>query len=412
MEASNPFARHWALAPDITFLNHGSFGACPRPVLETQNELRLRMERNPVGFLVREFEPLLDQARLRLARFVGGDPEGLAFLANVTTAVNTVLANLRLGPGDEILTTNHEYNACRTALEAAAERCGARIVVVPIPFPLASPDEIRDAVLARIGPRTRFALLDHVTSPTALVLPVERLVADLEGRGITTLVDGAHAPGMLALDLKRLGASYYAGNCHKWICAPKGAGFVYARSDRRPGMRPLVIGHGANATRPDRSRFRLEFDWLGTQDGTACLCVPAALDFMGALLPGGWAELRARNHALACEGRRILCAALRAEPPCPEDMLGSMAAVVLADGENAAAARTPDLPPERAVPPDDDPLEARLFDRHGIVVPVFRWQSPRVRILRISAQIYNEASEYRRLGAIVAENLVTPLPGE
>ena len=400
METSNPFARHWTLAPEITFLNHGSFGACPRPVLEAQDELRRRMERNPVVFLVREFEPLLDEARLRLARFVGADPEGLAFLPNATTAVNTVFANVRFRPGDEILTTNHEYNACRTALEAAADRSGARIVIAALPFPVASPDAIRDAVLARVSPRTRLALIDHATSPTAIVLPVERLVADLESRGITTLIDGAHGPGMLDLDLDRLGASFYAGNCHKWMCAPKGAGFLHVRQDRRDGMRPLVIGHGANSTRTDRSRFRLEFDWLGTADWTAFLCVPAAIDYMDSLLPGGWAELRARNHALACDARRILCEMLEVEPPCPEEMLGSMAAIVL---EKDAARE--DEPSTRAVPPDDDPLEKTLFERHRIVVPVFRWRSPRVRILRISAQIYNEASEYRRLGEIVSAEL-------
>ncbi|MFH1144158.1 MAG: aminotransferase class V-fold PLP-dependent enzyme [Candidatus Eisenbacteria bacterium] len=418
-------ARFWGLDPGVRHLNHGSFGACPTPVLAAQSELRRRLEANPVGFMVRELEPLLDAARTELARFLGADPEGLAFLPNVTTALNTVLSVPALSRGDEVLTTDHEYNACRTALEAAAERWGTRLIVVPLPFPVASPEEITAAVLARVTSRTRLVLLDHVTSPTALILPVETLVAELEGRGITTVIDGAHSPGMLPLDLTHLGAAFYVGNCHKWICAPKGAGFLLARTDWVARTRPLVIGHGANSPRADRARFRLEFDWLGTLDPTPYLCVPEALRFMDGLFPGGWDEVRERNHALACAGRAILCERLDLAPPCPETMLGSMAAIVLPDDEPGVGSGQPrrgeremDDPgaaqghgttadPEgiRAVPPADDPLETRLFDRHHFVVPVFRWQAPRRRILRISAQIYNRVQQYVDLAEILANEL-------
>ncbi len=392
-------AQHWALDPRLLFLNHGSFGACPLPVLAKQAALRERLERDPVGFFVREFEPLLDQARCALAGLLGAPPEDLCFVANATTGVNTVLRSLALRPGDEILTTDHEYNACRNAVDYVAQRAGARVVIAPIPFPIAGPQEALAAVLARVTTRTRLLLIDHVTSPTALVLPVEGIVRELAVRGIDVLVDGAHGPGMLALDLRALGAAYYAGNCHKWLCAPKGAGLLYVRPDRQTGLRPLVISHGANSTRRDRSRFRLEFDWTGTQDPTPYLCVGDAIEFMSGLVPGGWPELRARNHALAIEGRRILCERLSITPPCPAEMLGAMAALTLADGPGAA-------PPDGV--PAEDPLERELAERHGIVVPVLRWPSPPLRILRISAQVYNHADQYVTLAEAVAGALGRP----
>lgn len=369
----------------MAFLNHGSFGACPRAVLEAQHELRERMEREPVRFLSRELESLLDGARQALARFVDADAEDLVFVPNATAGVNTVLRSLPFGPGDEILTTDHAYNACRNALDFVARATGARAVVAPVPFPIGSPDAVVDAVEARVTSRTRLALLDHVTSPTGLVFPIERLVRRLEARGVDTLVDGAHAPGMLPLDLQALGAAYYAGNCHKWVCAPKGAAFLCVRRDRRGAIHPLSISHGANSPRTDRSRFRLEFDWTGTDDPTPYLSIPHALRVMGALLPGGWPALMARNRETALAARRSLCEALGVPPPSPEAMIGSLAAVPLPDGGWSAP---------RA---KRDPLQDALFERFAIEVPVIAWPAPPKRVIRVSAQIYNSAGEYERL---------------
>jgi isopenicillin-N epimerase len=284
-------AAHWTLAPDVVFLNHGSFGACPVPVLERQHQWRSRMERQPLQFFGQDIEGLLDQARADLAQFVGADAEDLAFVANATTGINTVLKSLRFEAGAELLTTNQEYNACRNALDAVAAGGGLRVVVAEVPFPMASPQVAIDAVLAKVSDRTRLVLLDHVVSQTGLIFPIAPLIQALSERGIETLIDGAHAPGMLPLNLHQLGATYYSGNCHKWLCSPKGAAFLYVQRDRQAHVRPLTISHGANSPRRDRSRFRLEFDWVGTDDPTPYLCVSAAIAFLGTLLPGGWPEL-------------------------------------------------------------------------------------------------------------------------
>ena len=384
----------WPLERGVIFLNHGSFGACPAEVLRQQAALRDEMEAEPVRFLSRELDDRLAGARQALAAFVGADADDLAFVANATGGVNAVLRSLRFSPGDELLTTDHAYNACRNALDFAASRAGARVLVAMIPFPLAAPEEVVEAVLAHVTPRTRLALLDHITSPTGLVLPIERLVAALAGRGVEVLVDGAHAPGMVPLDLGVLGAAYYSGNCHKWLCAPKGSAFLWVRRDRQPDIRPLAISHGASATRPGRSRFRLEFDWTGTDDPTAWLTVPRAIEYLGSLLPGGWPELMARNRALALEARRLLCAAVGSAPPCPDEMVGALASIILPDGPTTEIGwRRP------------DPLQRRLYDGWGIEVPVMSWPAAPRRLMRISAQLYNGPADFERLAGALRREL-------
>ena len=384
----------WPLERGVIFLNHGSFGACPAEVLRQQAALRDEMEAEPVRFLSRELDDRLAGARQALAAFVGADADDLAFVANATGGVNAVLRSLRFSPGDELLTTDHAYNACRNALDFAASRAGARVLVAMIPFPLAAPEEVVEAVLAHVTPRTRLALLDHITSPTGLVLPIERLVAALAGRGVEVLVDGAHAPGMVPLDLGVLGAAYYSGNCHKWLCAPKGSAFLWVRRDRQADIHPLTISHGATAVRPGRSRFRLEFDWTGTQDPTGWLTVPKAIEYLGGLVPGGWPALMARNRALALEARRLLCAAAGTPSPCPDQMIGSLASVVLPDSttvETGWRVR--------------DPIQGRLFDCWGIEVPIMRWPAAPRRLLRISAQLYNTLDQYVRLADALGKEL-------
>jgi isopenicillin-N epimerase len=349
-----------------------------------------------VRFFVRNLERLLDEARAALAKFLRAAPDTLVFVPNVTAGVNTVLRSLQFSRGDELLVTNHEYNACRNALDFVASLSGARVVVATIPFPLKSVDETVDAVLSRVTARTRLALLDHVTSQTGLILPVERIVRELEQRGVDALIDGAHAPGMVPLNLHRLGAAYYTGNCHKWLCAPKGAGFLCVRPDRQKFIRPLVISHGANSPRTDRSRYLIEFGWTGTGDPSAWLSVPEALRFVGSLVPGGWPEIMKRNHRLALAGRNILCDALGIEPPCPDELIGSLASVSLPDAPRRHRALSPLYV---------DPLQDDLLAEYGIEVPVIPWPAPPKRLLRISAQLYNSLPQFERLSAALMKLL-------
>ncbi len=383
-----PLAAHWTLDPGVTFLNHGSFGACPRAVLEAQSVWRARLEAQPVRFFVRDLERHLDEARAALAAFVGAESEDLVFVRNATAGVNAVVRSLTFAAGDELLTTDHAYNACRNTLEYVAARVGARVVTVPLPFTGLTPAVAVERVQAAVTPRTRLALLDHITSPTGLVLPIDEMVAALAERGVDTMVDGAHAPGMLPLDLKAIGAAYFAGNCHKWVCAPKGAGFLHVRRDRQAAVVPSVVSHGWNSGRSDRPRLQLLFDWTGTDDPTPWLCVPEAIRTVGSLVPGGWPEVMARNHALALEARAILCEALRVPPPVPESMIGALAAVPM-----------PDAPPDQPPPTSSlyaDPLQDRLLER-GIEVPIVPWPAHPRRLVRISAQLYNVRDDYVRL---------------
>jgi isopenicillin-N epimerase len=391
--AGSPFAALWTLDPEVHYLNHGSFGACPRPVLEFQAELRARLEREPVDFMNRQLKGRLGEVRGALGDFVGAEPDGLAFVPNATYAVNAALRSWDLKPGDEVLTTDHTYGACRKALEFVAARRGARVVVAPVPFPVHGPDDIVQAVMGAVTPRTRLALLDHVTSPTALVFPLARLVEALRGRGVECIVDGAHALGMIPLDLDRLGAACYTANAHKWLCAPKGAAFLHVRRDLRDRIRPLVISHGYEPGAAS-VRFREEWDWTGTDDPTPYLSITECLRVLGGLLPGGMAALMERNHALALRGREIVLEALGVPAPCPADLIGSIAALPLP----AAAPGSP------VVRLDQDALAAWTRER-GIESWFFPWPCPGGKLVRLSAQIYNHEEQYRALAALLREAL-------
>jgi isopenicillin-N epimerase len=379
------FRALWGLDPAVLYLNHGSFGACPTAVLEVQAALRQEMEREPVDFLDVTLPSRLNEARARLAAFLGAQASDLVFVPNATAGVNAVLRSLPFTSTDELLLTNHTYAACRKTVEFVASRTGVRPVIAQLPFPVRGEEEILTAVMACVSARTRLALLDHVTSPTALVLPIARLVAELKARGIETLVDGAHAPGMVSLALSELGAAYYTGNAHKWLCAPKGAAFLHVRADRQTDLHPTVISHGYP------SGFRAEFDWIGTVDPTPWLTVPEAVRYMGSLLSGGWHELMARNRALALEARALLVELLGIEAPCPEAMIGSMASIELPAAQGTAPAAR---------------LDARAlhdwFRERG--VETWLHEQPR-RVLRISAQLYNDLSQYRELGRLLKQAL-------
>lgn len=388
---ASPLSAHWTLDPGVVFLNHGSFGACPRVVLEAQAEWRARMERQPVQFLWRDLPDLIDAARHDLADFVKSAPDDLVFVANATAGVNAVVRSLHLSPGDELLTTDHDYNACRNVLAEAASRSGAKVVVVKVPFPVRDETQIIEAVLSGVTPRTRLAMIDHVTSPTALVFPIAKIVRALEAHGIDTLVDGAHAPGAVPLDVGLLRPAYYTGNLHKWVCAPKGAAFLWARPDRQDALRPAIVSHGENTRRPGRSPYHDRFDWPGTLDPTAWLSVSAAIKWGASLLPGGWEELRDRNRMLASAGRALIAGRFNLALPCPNELLASMATLILPD-------------PLQQPPIDGarfDSVQTKLHSEHNIEVPVVRWGEPKRRYVRISAQAYNSTEDYRALAEAI-----------
>ena len=388
---------HWPLDSRVTFLNHGSFGSCPHRILDHQTEWRGKLERQPVQFFVRELEPLLDDARKKLCSFLGAHPDNLVFVPNATTGINTVLRSIAFRPGDELLVTNHEYNACRNALNRVGDQTGATVVEANIPFPLESTEAIVAAVLNRVSARTRLVLIDHVTSQTGLIFPVATLIAELKKRGVDTLVDGAHAPGMVPLKLEEMAPAFYTGNCHKWLCAPKGAAFLYVAAEQQSKIRPLVISHGANSPRRDRSRFLIEFGWTGTPDPTAYLSVTKAIDFMSGLLPGGWPQVMEANHSLVVAGRSVVEKALGIESAAPPEFLGSLASILIPGHA------------ETSSPLYGDPLQERLWNEFQIEAPVIPWPvSPAGdmgRILRISAQLYNSLPQYERLAAALKKCL-------
>lgn len=361
VEAASPIER-WALDPSIVHVNHGSFGGCLRSVLDHANAIRARLEAAPMKFFVLDWKSEIDRARAALARFVGAAPAHLVFVPGATAGVALALAAVPLAAGDEIVTTSHVYPACRWQLERIAAARGVRIVTVEVPLPFDA-DQLVERTRAAITPRTRLALLDHVTSPTALVFPLARMLPLFAG--ITTIVDGAHAPGQLALDVGALGATYYIANNHKWLCAPKASGFVVARGP----LPPLVASHGSNPALAPENRLHAELDWSGTHDPASQLAVPAAIDHVGAE-GGGWPQIIARNHALALEMR----ARLGGAPLAPDDSVGTMAALRL------------------ALPPNTRPLELekRLLS-DGWEVPIVDFhEGP---LVRVSAHLYNRADD-------------------
>ncbi|WP_149538150.1 aminotransferase class V-fold PLP-dependent enzyme [Siccirubricoccus phaeus] len=357
------------LDPGWVTVNHGSYGATPRRVLAAQAAWRARLEAQPTRFMTLEYEPAMAAAGAALAGFLGADAAGLAFLENATTGCNAVLRSLALAPGEEVVLLGHAYGAVRKAAGVVAAAAGARLVEAALPFPRPSAAAVLAGLAAALTPRTRLAVLDHITSPSALVLPLGEMVALCRARGVSVLVDGAHAPGQVALALPALGADWYVGNCHKWLFAPKGCAFLWTAPERRAGTHPLVVSHGLG------QGYQAEFGWTGTRDPTAFLSVEAAIGFHAAL-----PRLMDRNHALAAAAGAMLAARWGTEAGARPEMQGSMAVVrlpVAAEGPAAALALRRRLLAAR--------LDAPVFALAGGL-----W-------LRLSAAAYNEAADYVRL---------------
>ena len=372
--------RHeWALDPDFLTVNHGSYGATPRTVLAVQSEWRTRLEAQPTRFFARDYLPAIREAAAALAGFVNVAATDLAFVPNATTGCNAVLRSLQFGPGDEILMLGHVYNAVHNTVRHVAAQSGTRVVVAEIPFPRPTVEAVLDSLARAMTPRTRIAVLDHITSISGLVLPIARMVALCRDAGVPVLVDGAHGPGQVPLDLTALGADWYTGNCHKWLCAPKGCAFLHARADRQAGLHPVTISHGYG------QGFASEFDWTGTADPSAYLALPATLDFFNRL---GGEAMTVRNRALAGEATALLAGRLRTEVGALPEMAGAMGLVRL-PGANATQA-------------DALALRERLFTA-GTDAPVNALNG--ALWLRISAQAYNEIDDYACLADLLSATL-------
>jgi isopenicillin-N epimerase len=348
-----------------------------------------------VDFMLRMLPERLDEARRTVAEFVGAAESNLVFVPNTTTAVNGVLRSLRLSQGDELIITSHGYNACKNAAQFVCERAGATLRVAQLPFGFETEEQLITPILDLVTPRTKLALIDHITSPTAIVMPIARIVRELRARGVETVVDGAHAPGMVPLQLESLGAYAYAGNAHKWLCAPKGAAILHVREDVQPLVRSTVIGHGPSMVGSGRSLFQLEHDWTGTDDPTPWLCVPEAMRVMASLHPEGWPGIMEHNRKLVLAGRSILCDAFDVLPPCPDEFIGSIATVPVSG-----------LPAHRSVPNQADAVAAALWDQHRIEVPILRFPTPDNAWVRISAQLYNALPQYAWLAQWLQEHRV------
>jgi isopenicillin-N epimerase len=387
-------AKHWELDPDCVFLNHGSFGATTTHIRNEQRGWMNLLEEEPVRFFEDLAEGFMKNSRLALAKMLHCDAGDLALIENATSGVNTVLRSLVFNEGDEILVPDHAYQACRNTIDFVAERWGATVVTVNIPFPIEGPDVALDAIMAGVTPRTVLAMIDTVTSPTGLLMPFERLVKELESKGVAVMLDAAHGIGMVPLSLDELGASYTTSNCHKWLCAPKGSAFLHVRKDRQHLIHPLTISHGMTFPLGDTTRFRHEFDWTGTRDISAACSIPETIDYMQNMVDGGWPTIMQLNHDLAIEGRHILCERLGIEAPCPDEMIACIATLVLPNGGSAG------IPLH-----EPDPLHKVLQDKYGIQVPVWSWESPQGRYIRISAQLYNHVDEYHYLANALASEL-------
>jgi isopenicillin-N epimerase len=387
-------AEHWTLDPDTVFLNHGSFGATPTAILDEQSRIRALMEQDPVHFFERDYPSLWDGARRTLSEFVNADVDGMTFVSNATQGINTVLRSLPLQPGDEIIVPDHSYQACWNAVDFVTERSGAKTVVVEVPFRVEGPQEVIDIIMAAVTDRTVLALIDTVTSPTGMRMPFEELIEQLQSRGVDVLLDAAHGPGIVPLDLSALAPAYCTGNCHKWLCSPKGSAFLHIREDRKHLVRPLNISHGASFEGDAQEKFEFEFAWPGTQDPSAWMCIPKAIEYLGDLVEGGWPEIMRRNHALALEGRGILCEALGTSPPFPDSMVSALASVEITTGGEVGPMSL-----------EGDPYHNLLLDEYGIQVPVMPWRHHGVRYIRISAQLYNHEDEYRYLAEVLRRSL-------
>ena len=370
------------LDPNVVFLNHGSFGACPRLVFDEYQFWQLELERQPVDFIQRRLKNLMLDAREALASYLGADIDEVVYITNATMGINIVARSLTIRAGDEVLTTDHEYGSMNRVWELVCQRQGARYVRSTVGMPAESSGQVVDAIWAGVTNRTKVLFISHITSPSALIFPIEELIKRSREAGIITVIDGAHAAGQLQLNLSQLGADFYVGNCHKWMMAPKGSGFLFARKDMQQMLEPLV---GGKSAREDNApRLPAEHQYQGTRDYAAFLSVPAAVRFMA---EHDWTRVRQRCHELLRYARQEVSALTGLQPATPDspDWFSQMGGL-------------------RISPCDGRELKRRLLDEYSIEIPITGWRDQRY--VRLSVQGYTTQSDIDRL----IEGLATLIP--
>jgi isopenicillin-N epimerase len=381
------YIKYWRLDDEYIFMNHGSFGATPKAILDKQREYRDKLENEPVRFFIREAEELFFGSKKKLSKFVNADEKDIVFVSNATYGVNAVLKSLVFKSGDELLTTNHEYHSCKNTLDYVAKRNRANVVVADIPFPINSDSEVVENLLKYITKNTKILLIDHVTSPTGLVFPIKQIIDEFQTRGIDVLVDGAHSAGMLDLKLNELSPAYYTGNCHKWMCTPKGSAFLFVREDKQKDIFPVVTSFSEpEVENGNWTKFQTRFYWNGTFDISTFLTVGDTIDYMNNLYPDAWGGIRKHNHELALAGRKLIMETLGVNNCAPDSMIGSLASIPM-----------PDMNTDQIPHLYIDDIQNILFNEYKIEVPVMIWPNAPKRVIRISAQIYNSIEQYKIL---------------
>jgi isopenicillin-N epimerase len=358
---------HFLLNPRVVFLNHGSFGATPKPVFRDYQRWQRELEYQPVEFLGRRFPGLMQAARKSLAEYLNTSADDLVYTPNVTVSVNIVARSLNLGPGDEVLTTDHEYGACDRTWRFLSMENGFVYKSQRIPVPFESSDAFIKSLWEGVTSKTKVIFLSHITSPTAMIFPIADVCARARREGILTLIDGAHAPGQIPLDIHAIGADFYGGNLHKWLCAPKGAGFLYARPEVQVLLKPLIVSWGYESETPSKSAFIDLHEWTGTRDCAAYLSVPSAIKFQA---DHDWENVRIDCHTMLCEVQRRICALTGLSPINSNDSLfGQFVSIPLPDETDIAK------------------LKEDLYERYRVEVPLIQWNNRK--LIRVSIQGYN-----------------------
>lgn len=389
-------SKHWGLNESIVYLNHGSFGATPSAVLQKQQQLQLEMEAEAIEFFIDKMPDLLSNSKKALADFVGTSPNNIVFVQNTTTGVNTILNSLPAKEGDEWLTTNHGYGACVHALKHYAHKNKCKVNVATIHYPVLDEKNILEAIENSITPKTTVALIDYITSASAIIFPIKKIINLLQSKGIKVIVDAAHAPGMIDFNIDVLQPDFFVANCHKWICSPKGSALLYVAPQHQADVNPLVISHYNDMAEGTAAHWSNQFMWDATHDYSAYIGVKDAIDYMPTLVNGGWDAIKKHNHELVWKAANNIANALGVQLPAPQEMIGSICNIPMPNGQAPSKKFHSNVA-----------LKDVLFKKYKIEVPIFMFPIAPTQWLRISAQLYNTKEQYEYLLECLEEEGIT-----